>query len=53
MGTNELVVLTDRWIYRVDMVNFDQQVELYNATTMKKEAVPGLRICDFLRSEVC
>ena len=29
------------------------QVELFEAETLKKESVPGLRICDFLRSEVC
>ena len=30
-----------------------QQVELFNATTMKKEAMPGLHICNFLSNEVC
>ena len=28
------------------------QVDLYQATTIKKEAVPSLRICNFLRQEV-
>ena len=28
------------------------QVELYDAETMKKEALPDLRICNFLQSEV-
>lgn len=30
-----------------------RQIELFDAETEKKEAIPNLRIRDFLRSEVC
>ncbi len=29
------------------------QVDLFHATTEKKESIPKLRICDFLKHEVC